>query len=794
MPDTQMTNRIKARAKALGADLVGIAPVERFENAPLMMSPQGHLPDARCVVVVAVHHLDAAIELGGEPTPHDFGPYATQSSTMNPRLDSIAFRLAHMLEQAGQAALPMPVTNIWRYRPYKDIEQSFAPDLVHRYAAVAAGLGEIGWNGLFLSPEFGPRQRINSIVTNADLEPTPMYHGPALCDRCLLCVKACPTKALSTDFNKMNHLKIGDRVFEFPDTNKWRCAWAENFGLDLRYPLPETVDEKLVLEVTERQGRFGGAMGQCLRVCLPPHLRVKDAAYTRVWRRKREPVSTPPPEMTHTVKTLAADAGADWVVTRSAAELREHNIDIREVMPDAETAVILGMYDEGGDISRAVRYRLNSIRYDIARYLERLGHSATGGFAHKHRLTKDYKALPDYLLPVTLGLAEYAEDQRFAKEFTDKGFVDFARLQQYDAEVATPQFGTKQQFVYLLTAARLDRLDVAPAAEAPCAEAPAGFTGRLKSLARDRGADLVGVSSVRRLESLLPQVREIHGGDTLLVVESETGPRHGVYKPAGRVEDVTVKSPADWLGGARSVVVLGVHYPAACMDRAAVPPAESVGPYAAHAQFQTTEEVLAAALDVMRFLRAGGFRSVATLDLCGVASRVYNPRCGSDLRDATANRFIAVAAGLGEIGRHGVVLTPEYGVTQRFVAIVTDAHLEEDTLYSGPSLCDQDHACIAACPVAALSAESSHHIDIEGHTFTWSALDRSRCDWAKRYGLVGDEGPRHMGSQTNVMPPETIMLDALCEAVTGLDPIQRYHFCILECCLSACARHRRRDP
>ena len=790
MADAQLSERVKAKAREEGADLVGIAPVERFQNAPLMMSPQGHMPEAKCVVVFAVHHLDAAIELGGEPTAHDFGPYATQSSTMNPRLDSIAFRLARLLEEASRAALPMPVTNIWRYRPYKSIGQSFAPDLVHRYAAVAAGLGEIGWNGLFLSPEFGPRQRISAVITNAELDPSPMYEGPSLCDRCMLCVKVCPTQALSKNFNKMNRLEIGGRVFEFPDTNKWRCAWAENFGLDLRQRLPETVDENLIIEVTERDGRFGGAMGQCLRVCLPPHLRVKNPDYTRVWRRKREFVHLSGREMTAVVKEIGVTGGADWIVTRSAEELKDAGVEMKEVMPDAETAVILGMRDPGGALSRAVRYRLNSIRYDIARYLERQGYSATGGFAHKHRLTKNYKALPDYLLPVSIGLAEYAGEGIFSKEFSNKGFVDFARLQQYDSAVVTPQFGEKQQFLYLLTAARLDRLETVPSTAEPRPAPSSGLTAEVKSIARAKGIDLAGVSSVARLESLLPQLREIFAGKEFLVVESETGPRHGRYKPVGRVEKIEVKAPTDWLDNAQSVLVLGLHYPDACMDRAAMPPAESVGPYAAHGQFQVTEELLGVALEIERALTTKGYRSVAVLDLCGTASRLYNPRCGYDLHDATANRFAALAAGLGEIGRHGVLLTPRYGVRQRFVAIVTDAPLHEDPVYAGGPLCEKCGDCVSACPVGALAKDKSHRITVGGRSFTWARLDRPRCDWAKRYGLVGDEGPRYMGSQTDIMPPQEVMLEALCAACRKLDPIQRYHFCILERCLKACRYDR----
>ena len=66
-----LTELVQQEARSLGADLVGVAPAERFQGAPLRMSPQGLLPEARSVIVAAIHHLDAAVELGGEPSPHD---------------------------------------------------------------------------------------------------------------------------------------------------------------------------------------------------------------------------------------------------------------------------------------------------------------------------------------------------------------------------------------------------------------------------------------------------------------------------------------------------------------------------------------------------------------------------------------------------------------------------------------------------------------------------------------------------------------------------------------------------
>ena len=64
--DNKLTQQIKNFAYSIGADLVGIANIERYENAPIAMSPQGILPTAKSVIVCAIHHPDAAIELDGE--------------------------------------------------------------------------------------------------------------------------------------------------------------------------------------------------------------------------------------------------------------------------------------------------------------------------------------------------------------------------------------------------------------------------------------------------------------------------------------------------------------------------------------------------------------------------------------------------------------------------------------------------------------------------------------------------------------------------------------------------------
>lgn len=64
----------------------------------------------------------------------------------------------------------------------------------------------------------------------------------------------------------------------------------------------------------------------------------------------------------------------------------------------------------------------------------------------------------------------------------------------------------------------------------------------------------------------------------------------------------------------------------------------------------------------------------------------------------------AKICGLGTVGLHGKVITPEYGTYLRFVYIVTDAPLECDAPFEG-DMCDGCGECIKACPGRAVSED-----------------------------------------------------------------------------------------
>jgi epoxyqueuosine reductase len=66
----------------------------------------------------------------------------------------------------------------------------------HKMAATSAGLGWIGKNGLLISPDYGPRLSLATVLTDAPLVPDePMEHS--LCGACVLCKTYCPSHAIT---------------------------------------------------------------------------------------------------------------------------------------------------------------------------------------------------------------------------------------------------------------------------------------------------------------------------------------------------------------------------------------------------------------------------------------------------------------------------------------------------------------------------------------------------------------------------------------------------------------------
>jgi epoxyqueuosine reductase QueG len=761
--DSQLTGLIKHHAFTLGADLVGIANIERFANAPLPMSPQGLLPEAVSVIVCALHHPDGCIEIGGREHPQKMGPYAVQG-LMNTHLDHMSYEMSRFVEDQGFLALPIAASNIWRYRNYKDLNAVFAPDMSHIYAAVAAGLTELGYHGISMSPEFGPRNRFVSIITTAPLDPTPLQPGNTLCDRCNECVKHCLSGALSEEVDGTVDLVIEDRRYTKANKNLWRCSWGEHFGVDLDLPKPAVVTEENILETIREHGLRGGEMGSCLRHCLPKHLRVWDRDYTNAPRRKRAYVPDDTvqenwvPRYVQDAMTAAAyGAGVDFVWVHDAQQMQEIGLDYQDRLPDAVSGVTMGVAIPQGqsyvEVWSAGKYFAERAAYLAARKLENLGYSIV--------VCSD---LPmDRLAPAVAHLAPEGWEMLTATFLTSAPLTaDEARGPGHPG----PATGAREIMA------------------GPGCPGPRDLTRALKQAALASGADVVGIASPDRLTALKAQLAPLMDGEMVLSATNK-GKMWLEYDVEVTDQPRVIKDAADHLPGAQAVVVMGLRLPEATVARVGEPPAEAVGPYV-FAQYIVQWILREKALILMKWLHARGYQAEMTLDLMGAGSMVANPR--GPQHSVFSNRFAAVAAGLGAIAKGGFLATPDFGANLRTVSVITDAPLSADALHPDmhglTQSCAHCRVCMESCPPQAYGERLT--LTLEDQEIKFHRLDQRRCDWCAKFALMGGDGFANLGVDYEVAPPEEITAEALHEAMRGFDAIQGHHRCAAESCVVKC--------
>jgi epoxyqueuosine reductase len=178
----EYTEKVKDRIIGLGADLAGIADVEPLKR--LKLDPPDLLKSFTRAVSIALKLPQAVFEsISDRPTPI----YRSVYQTANQILDQIAFRTSMVLQNDGFQSLPIPASQIL------DHENLYAA-ISHKAVARMAGLGWQGKNLLLITPQYGSRVRLITVLTSAPL----VVDGPIKnrCGDCTACQDACPAQAI----------------------------------------------------------------------------------------------------------------------------------------------------------------------------------------------------------------------------------------------------------------------------------------------------------------------------------------------------------------------------------------------------------------------------------------------------------------------------------------------------------------------------------------------------------------------------------------------------------------------
>ena len=271
---------VKQAALAAGADLCGIGSMDRFEGAPKEMDPRYLFPEAKSVVGM-VFRIPRGVQRGIEEGTQ-FGQYPSMAygGINEVYAPAVLYQVGKLIEDEGYEAMVYRNTgargvvsdmdgspgntlspeeqinantreetktahhrSVQFTRPAR--EGGVAPDLQFhfRLAAVACGLGEMGWSKMFLTPQFGPLQRVAFLFTDAELEPDPLYDGPPICRRCMACVRECPGECLSS--KESITVYIGGKKCEWGVLDEWKCyAFYTHAGRYYNPFVPKEVFDK----------------------------------------------------------------------------------------------------------------------------------------------------------------------------------------------------------------------------------------------------------------------------------------------------------------------------------------------------------------------------------------------------------------------------------------------------------------------------------------------------------------------------------------------------------------------
>lgn len=214
---------IKTMAKESGAALVGIASKERLHDAPPSANPEYLLPSTQSIISFAVTLDKGTIRafMGKK----DWVSHCEERKQLARLLYRIGDNLVDLLKKQNFDAICVDINN--NYRPesgVKDVTEmtEFIPEFSHRYGAVAAGIGRLGWSGNVLTTDYGALIELGTVLTSANLKPDPLLENNP-CDRCKVCTAVCPVQMI--DNKKTIKVRVAGIEEEISEKRPNTCCW-----------------------------------------------------------------------------------------------------------------------------------------------------------------------------------------------------------------------------------------------------------------------------------------------------------------------------------------------------------------------------------------------------------------------------------------------------------------------------------------------------------------------------------------------------------------------------------------
>lgn len=223
-----MKDKIKQEILSFGADVCGVANIDRFTAAPEGFSPKDIYKECKSVIVFGMSLPKGLTKVDSRLI------YGHFNSFICSEVDRIALKGAGFIEQSfGVMAVPLPCDGPYEYWEKDTLTGKGLISMKH--AAVQSGLGQLGKNSLLLNPQYGNLLTIGAILTNLELvsdEPC----ADVCIEGCQKCVDSCPMRAITDGVVNQRLCRTHtygktERGFDTVDCNQCRVVCPRKYGL-----------------------------------------------------------------------------------------------------------------------------------------------------------------------------------------------------------------------------------------------------------------------------------------------------------------------------------------------------------------------------------------------------------------------------------------------------------------------------------------------------------------------------------------------------------------------------------
>lgn len=196
-------NQLKEIVLARGISLFGVAKTNNLKQKVIGISHETLENFPPLVISLGFRLSNVVIE---DIQNHPTQIYLHHYRQANYFLDKIALFVVDTIQRKGYRALAIPASQTidWKHQ---------RGHLSHKLVAEEAGVGWIGRNNLLITPQWGARIRLVSIITDFPLMVDKKLNKG--CGDCQKCLEVCPAGAIKEKKEEFNHLTCFEQLKKF---------------------------------------------------------------------------------------------------------------------------------------------------------------------------------------------------------------------------------------------------------------------------------------------------------------------------------------------------------------------------------------------------------------------------------------------------------------------------------------------------------------------------------------------------------------------------------------------------